>query len=210
MSKTERIFPLNTMGGRIQNRRITILKKKRYEFYDLLRPGENISNDSKSKTIKNWESGETMPDIDMIKKICIALDCSSDYLLGLDTCSTKDIQFINKEIGLSEKNIKELQLIKYTPEITEALNDMFDYNLIDIAISLSLGKKNWQNYLTRKKEALERSEYLKNHPDVFEDNKTTLERAEKMGNALISAKVNVLNAQSRFSKIVEKIIPLNE
>lgn len=46
MSKTERIFPLNTFGGRIQNRRKNILKISRPEFYDLIYPGVNISDAS--------------------------------------------------------------------------------------------------------------------------------------------------------------------
>lgn len=111
MSKTERLFPLNTLGGRIQNRRINILKKTRPEFYDLVRPGEKIGNDSKSRTIKNWESGDTIPDMDTIKKICFVLHCSSDYLLGLDECTSKDIQFIHDKTGLSEKAIDSLELI---------------------------------------------------------------------------------------------------
>ena len=108
MSKTERLFPLNTLGGKIQNRRINILNKTRPEFYDLVRPGEKIGNDSKSRTIKNWESGETIPDIDTIKKICKVLDCSSDYLLGLETCTNRDNEFIHKKTGLSESNIEQL------------------------------------------------------------------------------------------------------
>lgn len=112
MSKTERVFPLNTLGGKIQNRRINILNKTRPEFYDLVRPGEKIGNDSKSRTIKNWESGETIPDIDTIKKICKVLDCSSDYLLGLNDCTSKDNQFIHDKTGLSEKAINRISTPK--------------------------------------------------------------------------------------------------
>lgn len=108
MSKTEKLFPLNTLGGKIQNRRINILEMNRPEFYDLIRPGENISNESKSRTVKNWESGDTIPDLDTIKKICVILKCSSDYLLGLEDCTTRDNQFIYDKIGLSESNIERL------------------------------------------------------------------------------------------------------
>ncbi len=202
MSKTERMFPLNTLGGRIQNRRINILKKTRPEFYDLVRPGEKIGNDSKSRTIKNWESGDTIPDIDTIKKICTILNCSSDYLLGLDNCSSKNIQFINEETGLSEKNIVELQLAKYTPEIINSLNKMFDFGLLDIAISLSLGEKSLQDYQLRKEILM--SIDFKKEPSLH------LETGQNMTSALNSAKINVLQAQSRFSKILEKIIPIKE
>lgn len=100
------------MGGKIQNRRIHFLKKTRPEFYDLIRPGEKIENDSKSRTIKNWESGDTIPDIDTLKKICTVLGCSSDFLLGLDECTSKDNQFIHEKTGLSEKAINSLSYAK--------------------------------------------------------------------------------------------------
>lgn len=139
MSKTERLFPLNTMGGKIQNRRINFLKKTRPEFYDLVRPGENIENDSKSRTIKNWESGDTIPDIDTIKKICTILKCSSDYLLGLNECTSKDIQFIQDKTGLSEDSINALISLNesdygfyYTPIIDCLLKDeKFTHHLMN-------------------------------------------------------------------------------
>lgn len=202
MSKKEKIFPLNTIGGRIQHRRINRLKISRSEFYDMLRPGENISSESKSRTVKNWESGSNIPDVDTLIKICSILDCSSDYLLGLDNCSSKNIQFINEETGLSEKNIVELQLAKYTPEIINSLNKMFDFGLLDIAISLSLGEKSLQDYQLRKEILM--SIDFKKEPSLH------LETGQNMTSALNSAKINVLQAQSRFSKILEKIIPIKE
>lgn len=109
MSKTEKIFPLNTFGGRIQHRRRNVIKISRPEFYDLIYPNENIANESKSRTIKNWESGKNEPDIKNLKKICSALKCSADYLLGLDECTNKTSQFIHNYTGLSEDAIDKLQ-----------------------------------------------------------------------------------------------------
>lgn len=113
MSKKEKIFPLNTFGGRIQDLRKNILKISRPEFYDLIYPNGNVANESKSRTIKNWESGECEPDLKTITKICIVLKCSSDYLFGLDDCTTKNAQFIHDYTGLSEKSIDILQTEKY-------------------------------------------------------------------------------------------------
>lgn len=141
MGKTERMFPLNTMGGRIQNRRINVLKKTRPEFYDLVRPGEKIGNDSKSRTIKNWESGETIPDIDTIKKICNILDCSSDYLLGLDECTSKDTQFIQDKTGLSEKAINSLAY-------TKSIKSKRVLNAINILICNLFEKENEESKLS--------------------------------------------------------------
>ncbi len=112
MSKKEKIFPLNTFGGRMQDLRKNRLKISRPEFYDLIYPNGNVANESKSRTVKNWESEYCEPDLKTIEKICIVLKCSSDYLLGLDNCTTKDTQFIHDETGLSETAINKLQEIK--------------------------------------------------------------------------------------------------
>ncbi len=108
MAKKERIFPLNTFGGRIQDLRKNRLKFTRPEFYDLIYSNENVANESKSRTVKNWESGDCEPDLKTISKICTILKCSSDYLLGVDNCTTKDTQFIHDYTGLSEDAINAL------------------------------------------------------------------------------------------------------
>ncbi len=112
MSKKEKIFPLNTFGGRMQDLRKNRLNISRPEFYDLIFPNGNVATESKSRTVKNWESGDCEPDLKTIEKICIVFKCSSDYLLGLDNCTTKDTQFIHDKTGLSEKVIQIIQKMK--------------------------------------------------------------------------------------------------
>ena len=137
MSKTERIFPLNTFGGRIQNRRKNILKISRPEFYDLIYPGVNISDDSKSKTVKNWESGETDPGTENLKKICTSLKCSADYLLGLDECTNKTSQFIQDYTGLTEKAMTELNKLT-TYHIGKVRLAIIDYLLSNAYFTVAL------------------------------------------------------------------------
>ena len=36
-----------------------------------------------TQTVSNWETGQRVPRADMLRELCIALHCSSDYLLGL-------------------------------------------------------------------------------------------------------------------------------
>lgn len=127
MSKKERIFPLNTFGGRMQDLRKNRLNISRPEFYDLIFPNGNVATESKSRTVKNWESGDCEPDIKTIKKICIVLKCSSDYLLGLDNCTTKDTQFIHDKTGLSEKAI---EILTNWNEKTKLPNNKFYRNSI--------------------------------------------------------------------------------
>lgn len=35
------------------------------------------------QTVSGWEHGKRTPDSDMLAKICRALDCSADYIIGL-------------------------------------------------------------------------------------------------------------------------------
>lgn len=35
------------------------------------------------QTVSGWEHGKRTPDSDMLAKICRAIDCSADYIIGL-------------------------------------------------------------------------------------------------------------------------------
>ena len=55
-----------------------------------LRKSKNLSQTSLGKilgttqdTISLWELNKSLPDIEMLKKICIEFDVSADFLLGL-------------------------------------------------------------------------------------------------------------------------------
>lgn len=104
MSKKEKIFPLNTIGGRIQKKRHD-LELSRRDLYNMVyqdRTDETVSDSSKEKTVYNWESGTTELSYATLCSLCKTLNCSSDYLLGLDECSSKNAQFVYNATGLSE------------------------------------------------------------------------------------------------------------
>lgn len=210
MSKKEKIFPLNSFGGRIQDLRINRLKISRPEFYDLIYPNGNVANESKSRTVKNWESGDCEPDLKTIKRICVTLKCSSDYLFGLDSCTTRDKQFIHDYTGLSEETIEQIHILNNIKELTDTLDDMFRQDLFDAVISLNEGRKNLNKYLKKSEEILERSKYLKANPDIMENIEETFQLAKEMSNFLGSTKLNILNAQNRFFIIIKKLIPLDD
>lgn len=110
MPKQEKNFPLSTVGGRIQERRHA-LGISRSELYDkVYQSGKSCagSDSSKEKTVYNWESEKTQLDYETIRKMCEVLDCSSDYLLGLNECKSKNNQFIYDKTGLSEINTERL------------------------------------------------------------------------------------------------------
>ena len=161
MSKKEKIFPLNTFGGRIQDLRKNKLEISRPEFYDLIYPNGNVANESKSRTVKNWESGDCEPDLKTIKKICVVLKCSSDYLLGLDSCTTKDKQFIHDYTGLSEETIEQINILNNIKEITDTLDDVFRQGLFDAVISLNEGRKNLNKYLKKQRKSLKEANIYK-------------------------------------------------
>lgn len=63
------------------------------------------------ETVRNWEQGRNVPEIETLEKLCNFFHCNADYLLGNIDCETHDNQFIHNEIGLSEKAIKELRYL---------------------------------------------------------------------------------------------------
>lgn len=44
--------------------------------------------DISESNITNWKKGENLPSLDILYKLCIILDESADYLLGLDDKKT--------------------------------------------------------------------------------------------------------------------------
>lgn len=119
MSKSEKIFPLSTTGGRLQH----LCQQKgisRNELYHALLGEKATSNaeNSISRTVLNWYSEETKLDFGQIRKACTLLECSADYLLCLDECTNKTTQFIQDATGLSEKAINCLEEWKKGTELT--------------------------------------------------------------------------------------------
>lgn len=112
MSKTERLHPINTTGGRIQHLR----REKnltRIQFYDALFPLSTASNESKVRTVAHWEAGQTNLDLNSLIVACIILDCDSDYLLLLQQEPRQVTgERIAAEIGLSCEAVEKLRGMK--------------------------------------------------------------------------------------------------
>ena len=118
MSKSEKIFPLSTTGGRIQH--LCIEKGiSRKELYHAILKEKAASNDdsSISRTVFNWYSEDSKLNYEQIRRACDLLKCSSDYLLCLDECTNKTTQFIQDATGLSEKAISCLEEWKKDTEL---------------------------------------------------------------------------------------------
>ncbi len=167
MSKKEKIFPINTVGGRIQKMRHE-MNLSRCELYDSVYKNETselLNSSSKEKTVYNWESGKTELNYATLCTLCKTLQCSSDYLLGLEECSNKNAQFIYNETGLSETSQKRLHEIKLTPEQGKVrlfiLNNLIENIRFSIALTDDINNcySNYDN-LQERKESLDRQERI--------------------------------------------------
>ena len=64
------------------------------------------------ETVRNWEQGRNIPEIDTIEKLCGFFNCDLDYLFGRIDYKTHDHEYICETTGLTEKAVEILKLIK--------------------------------------------------------------------------------------------------
>lgn len=60
------------------------------------------------ETVRNWEQGRTLPEMETLFRICTLLNCDMDYLIGRLESTTHDLDFIKNQTHLSEAAIKKL------------------------------------------------------------------------------------------------------
>lgn len=207
MAKKEKIFPLNSVGGRIQGKRHE-LNLSRSEFYDLvfensIEDGRAGSNHSKEKTVYNWESEKTELDYSTILSVCKILKCSSDYLLGLDECTTKTQQFISEETGLSENSIDTLKIInnRWGGVEKDTLNFIMNDSdqILDFLNWLSLYTKNdYDTPITysEEKHGFEKCGYVVNGKNGIIFGKEVIDNAGNPGWNQIGVGVDILESHA--------------
>lgn len=71
------------------------------------------------ETIRNWEQGRNVPELQTIWKLCEIFNCDIDYLFGRIDYSTHDLKFICSKIGLSEDAVKYLIKIQEEKRLKE-------------------------------------------------------------------------------------------
>lgn len=64
------------------------------------------------ETVRNWEQGRNVPEIDTIEKICEFFRCDMDYLFGRIDYKTHNCKYICEYTGLTEKAVEMLSFIK--------------------------------------------------------------------------------------------------
>lgn len=140
MSKTETVYPLSTVGGRIQNlRRQQGLRRE--ELHELIAEKEisRVYTDnpqSKYRTVKGWESGETAPSLEQINVMCDVFGCSADYLLGRIETKTHEMKEISNITGLDPVVVENL--IKRKENAEEQYLHAFNVLLNDKALFLRM------------------------------------------------------------------------
>ena len=142
MGKKEKIFPKNTIGGRIYELRNKLgfnTPSGRVDFYNFLYDNVDIDNESKKKNVYNWECSEDSIPIPVLKKICEKCNCSSDYLIGIEKEVNHDLHFICNYTGLSEDavNIITKSNTSYFPFVVSTINFLLEQdNYIDDKLEL--------------------------------------------------------------------------
>lgn len=117
-------------GKRIKMQR----KKMGYKNQECFATAMNVS----LKTVRNWEQGVVLPEIETILDICGVLKCDIDFLFGRIDFSIHEIKLIHEITGLSENAIIWLKYWKeigkwYSTEMVNRLSklictrDFFDF-----------------------------------------------------------------------------------
>lgn len=223
MSKKEKIFPLNTIGGRIQKKRHD-LELSRRDLYNMVyqdRTDETVSDSSKEKTVYNWESGTTELSYATLCSLCKTLNCSSDYLLGLDECSSKNAQFVYNATGLSEASQKILHEIIQTPYLGKLRLEIINHLIEDPTFSLALIdsiNKCYEKYTRFKQGSIMYTEVKKEIDKLTQNNileELRLKEAGKLPCKITreqllerqdSYDASLMNVQRRFNDIIIDLI----
>lgn len=221
MGKKEKIFPINTVGGKIQYLRHK-QKLSRSELYDKVyqinkRDSSAGSESSKEKTVYNWEANKTELDYTTLCALCRTLNCSSDYLLGLEECSNKNAQFIHDKTGLSEDSQKRLQEIMKTPQDGKEMIKILDKLIRNPAFSIFLIKDINRCYskfdnlklaenspiykIAEQKHTIKEEIELKNSGDIVYDS-----FRQRLSDCHDSYDASLFRIQGDFGKLIDDLI----
>lgn len=125
----------NTFGKRIKKERN---KKKMTQEVFAEHLGKRLGKEKLSiETIRKWEQGRGLPELDTLIQLCDILECDMDYLIGRITEPSHKVKDICKSIGFSEKAAIRLEEKTY--------NHVSDANKV---ISALLESEKFNEFLT--------------------------------------------------------------
>lgn len=85
--------------------RLKKLRKEKYKTQQDFADALGVSIES----VRNWEQGRIIPEMNRLFSICSHLNCDLDYLIGRLESKTHDLAFIHDQIGLDLSVIEKLQ-----------------------------------------------------------------------------------------------------
>ena len=91
------------------------------------------------ESVRNWEQGRTVPEIGTLFQIAELLDCDLDYLIGRIERPTHDLEYISRQLRLSEEAVRKLEKIAFTDRATGnsgALSRFIEHENFEYLISL--------------------------------------------------------------------------
>lgn len=120
------------IGDRIRQRRNEIgLTQK--ELAAKINPGTSIETAPHTQ-VAQWESGKKKPGTDALIRLCNALDCDMDYILGAIDVPRRAVYDVKEQTGLSDSAVNSLMEAKQR-----------NYNAgLDILSALLSDRKFWE------------------------------------------------------------------
>ena len=120
------------IGDRIRQRRNEIgLTQK--ELAAKINPGTSIETAPHTQ-VAQWESGKKKPGTDALIRLCNALDCDIDYILGAIDVPRRAVYDVKEQTGLSDSAVNSLMEAKQR-----------NYNAgLDILSALLSDRKFWE------------------------------------------------------------------
>lgn len=120
------------IGDRIRQRRNEIgLTQK--ELAAKINPGTSIETAPHTQ-VAQWESGKKKPGTDALIRLCNALDCDMDYILGAIDVPCRAVYDVKEQTGLSDSAVNSLMEAKQR-----------NYNAgLDILSALLSDRKFWE------------------------------------------------------------------
>lgn len=86
-------------------------------------------SESSRQTIRSWEKGDSLPDLDRMLNMCELFNCELGYLLCEQEDKTRKVTDIRKATGLSESSITKLHGLKDSAvrEVLDTLNFFIEH-----------------------------------------------------------------------------------
>lgn len=121
------MYTKDNIGRRIKDRRKE-LKMTQTELADKINGGV-MGDTAPHSQISQWEQGKKIPETDALIRLCNALECDIDYLLGAIETPRKATHDVAKQTGLKIKAVDWLLKNKVeNPHLVSALNEFFEYD----------------------------------------------------------------------------------